>query len=410
MRRLGLLLVVVLTACAQLPQARATPTATAQATSATSPTPVAPPTTPTVAPTPTPPPSAFFEAGVTCTPGANPKAVAVVGYFIYDVSDPLHPGAVCQISNTLVHLFTGTSLEYLAAGSAGTTDVVLHAFGSNNESRVASLPFTSDARFTVAWSQDGSLAAHTAMRVDSGGLEVMDVYLYASGRDALLYTYRLGIGDCICRFGLPPQVLAFSPDGEYLVSGWISGKGSEPLRVYRVADGALATTLPIDIMRAIWGRGGHVLFTSGNNVSRWTPESGMAALPGAQPWWYGPALSADGFKITYTAYADQEMTQPRVYIYNLKTATTRILVDQPRSEAIFVSDWVWYLEEKLCAPNACSGPWSSDPTGRVFAFDISSGKESPVSFSAGETPFKPPQVVLAGGDVWPRTDSPSSGG
>jgi hypothetical protein len=89
-------------------------------------------------------------------------------------------------------------------------------------------------------------------------------------------------------------------------------------------------------------------------VSRsWTPEDGLAGQAGAGGRSYLAGLSPDGTEIAYTGFADA--VSIRVYVYDLASGKTRILIDQSRSEVTFVKDggWVWYLEEAPCAN--CAG-------------------------------------------------------
>jgi hypothetical protein len=235
------------------------------------------------------------------------------------------------------------------------------------------------------------------------------VWLYANQQTVKLYTYPLGIGDCICRFGLPPQVLALSPDGQYLVSGWESGKGSAPIAVFRVTDHSLVKTLDHTVVWAFWDRTGHRLFMNGpsNTTQTWTPETGVADLPGAALWPYLPGLSPDGSMAAYTAYSDPNFREPRVYLYDRKAGTTRVLLDKLRTEVVFVKNgWVWYLEERACvAADSCPG--STMPTGKVFAMQLSTGAELPMSFAPGEDPLTQAGDIyrfgLVPGEFWPPT-------
>jgi hypothetical protein len=323
---------------------------------------------------------------------------------LYDVTDPVRPRLLCKISNTSAHLFTGDTFEYLRPVSATETDVILHSLGSGNESHTGKFPFYVTSG---SWLPDQTVMAYTRPDVPSGGIQV---WLYAQRQTALLYTYRLGIADCPCRFGLPPQVLAVSPDGQYVVAGWPVGKGSEPLAVYRVSDRTRVTTLDQSVYGAFWDRTGHRLFlnSTGNGASSWTPEAGNSALNGAAAWSFFAGLSPDGSQVAYTAYADPDQgLQPRIYLYDLKAATTRMLVDQLRSQAIFVKDgWIWSLEEKACLPaDSCAG--TTTPTGRIYAMDLSTGAEKEVTWAFGDDPHGQGGDygwwVFAPGEFWPAT-------
>ena len=302
-----------------------------------------------------------------------------VADLIYDVTDPLHPRLICSIANTTAHLFTGDTFVYLKPVSPAETDVILHSIGSGNESRVASFP---TAQSFAAFTPDGSSLAYT---VADESTYTVKVYLFSQGKLGVVHTYGEPIGDCICRFGLPQQVLSFSPDGQYLVDGWVAGKGATPITVIRVADGTTAYTAPdLSYFSALWDHAGHRLFLVGNTTASWTPEAGLATLPGG-PWTYFPSISPDGAEAAYSAYPDpNNQVQPRVYLYDLRGGTSRLLVDKLRAEVRFVKDgWVWYDEEKLCTTaDQCAG--STTPTGREFAMQLSTGIEQPVTFAPGE--------------------------
>lgn len=332
---------------------------------------------------------------------------------LYNVSDPTHPRLLCSIENTSAHLLTGDTFEWLKPISAKETDVVLHSLGSGNDSLAGSFPFQVTSG---SWLPDRTVMAYTAQvpsdnaNFPGGGVAV---YLYAQQHTGYLFTYPIAPTDCICRFGLTPQVLAVSPDGQYVVAGWVAGKGAEPLAVYRVSDRTRVTSLDPSVMWAYWDRSGHRLFLNRFNYAvtqAWTPEAGVSSVAGAGPWTYLPGLSPDGAKVAYTAYlTDQNpVPQPRVWLYDFKAATTRMIVDKLRTQALFVKDgWVWYLEEAACDPATCGVPWGTQPTGKVFAMQLSAGIETEVTFAAGENPVAHPGgvnwLVFGPGEFWPAT-------
>jgi WD40 repeat protein len=325
---------------------------------------------------------------------------------IYDVSDPLHPRLLCTIAGTTAHLFTGDTFAYLKAVSPTETDVILRSLGSGNESKAASFPYNlaDPVRNDIedsAWTPDGSLLAYTTADETVG---IVRVWLYSKGHSFLVHTYGEPIGDCICRFGLPQQVLAFSPDGQYLSAGWVAGKGSTPLSVIRISDGAALFVAPdTSYYSALWDRSGHRLFLFGTNTSAWTPESGLSKLPGGA-WQFLQGISPDGTLAAYTAYSDPNaQLQPRVYAYDLKAGTTRLLVDKLRTQVLFVKDgWVWYLEERACtSSDSCAG--STTPTGKVFAMQLSTSVEQVVTFAKGEDPIAANWWTFTAGEYWPNS-------
>src|SRR5260370_39058811 len=235
-------LAVVVTACgAAAPTAATSPAPSPRATIAT-PTSAATPT-PSTAPQPTPPPQVTCHGGATAGPMFLMSSAWTTVQVLYDVTDPVRPRLLCKIANTSAHLFTQDTFEYLKPVSAAETDVMLHSLGSGNESHAGKFPFYATSGSPLA--DHASMAYTMPQAVDStnypnGGTQV---WLHAQPPTALRYPYRTGVGDCICRFGLPPPVLAVSPDGQYVVAGVIAGKGSEPLAVYRVSDRTKVTSL-----------------------------------------------------------------------------------------------------------------------------------------------------------------------
>jgi len=316
---------------------------------------------------------------------------------LYETSDPLHPRLLCKISNTSAHLLTGDTLEYLKPISATQTDVMIRSLASGSETVAGKFPFPLDYG---PWLPDLSVAAYTTL--DPQGS--VQVWLYSQRQSTLLFTYQVGGRGCICRFGVPQQVLALSPDGQYLAAG--RDRGPDPLTIYRVSDRTLVTTFAAS--QGIWGAAGHRLFLGlqPNSEQSWTPESGISTLSGANAWMYRPGWSPDGAQVAYSAYADPVATQLRVYVYDVKTAATRMLQDKPRAQALFVKKGLlWYLEEAPC--DQCGQIQITQPTGKVFAMQVSASTESEVTFAAGENPLYQERVdsitwpSFAPGEFWP---------
>lgn len=341
---------------------------------------------------------------------AGPPSPYTAHEVLYDVSDAVRPRLLCNISNTSAHLFTGDTFEYLKPVSGSETDVILHSLGSGNESLAGKFPYYANSG---SWLPDLTVMAYTIqVSVDNANYPAggTQVWLYSQHHTAPLFTYRNGFGDCICRFGLPTAMLAVSPDGQYVVAGRMAGKGSVPLAVYRVSDRGLAATLEPSVVTVLWARAGHRLFIVrfGTEATQsWTPEVGVSNLARAGSWAYLPGLSPDGSQVAYTAYADPNTSQKvRTNVYDLKAGSTRVLVDSPRSQVLFVKDgWVWYLEEAQCDPMTCGAPWGTQPTGKVFAMQLSAATETEVTFAAGENPVTQAGAVdwlpFAPGEFWP---------
>ena len=330
-----------------------------------------------------------------CTRKPTGGPMVVIAGMIYDVTDPVHPALLCQVSNTVAHLFTGDTFQYIRRSGDTGTEVVLHSMGSGNESVVSGWPLQMGIE---AWSPDGSKAAAFVPFTDGAGTQWMQVWLFDQPSVKMIFEFRYPLTDCICRFGIPPPTLAFSADLEYLVEGWPVGKGAVPLHVYRVADPSTDQDMDIADLSAVWSRTGHTLYlgSSETSATQWSPEGGFAKLAGANAWQFQPGLSPDGSAVAYTAYSDPaHSTDLRVYVYDLARQATRTLTDQMRSQVTFVKDgWVWYFQEQACT--SCAG--GTQHTGRVLAMDIATGVEQAVVFAAGEAPRN-----LVPGEFWPSS-------
>jgi WD40 repeat protein len=352
-------------------------------------------------------------ASIACRNSSGATNLVMIGgvygtSLIYDVSDPVHPRLQCRIAGTSALLFGGSTFTYLDPQSADLTNIRVHSFANGSDTPAGTLPVWTNK---ATWHPSGGLVAYST-RLEATGASETTVQVWLFGRSAgiPLFTYRMGAVDCICRFGLPQPVLAASPDGQYLVAGWGFGKGGDPLAVFRLSDRTRVATLD-QATTAFWDRTGHRLYLVGygtDTAKIWTPESGISSLAGAGAWTNLAGLSPDGGQVAYTANADPSSIKLRVYVYDTKAGTTRMLVDKLRTQALFVrSDWVWYLEEVACDPVACGAPWGTQPTGKVFAMQLSTGTESEVSFGVGENPVMATDQVnwlpFTPGEFWPAT-------
>lgn len=395
-KNLALAAVLLMAACARTaPTASSSPTpASSPSATATAPGIALP--TPTASPSPSPSPQPSLPTApppsVSCTPGVIPTSQALLGTFLYDVGDPLHPRAVCKILNTWPTIVTGTTFEYLVPRADGTTDVVLHALGSNNESTVATVKADLFHAYEswyggVAWNAtSASLAYLAAGGADANGLSVTDVWLATASARTKLYSYSVPGKDAFGRPGFAPETLAFSPDGAYLAAGW-SVATSLP-RVFRVSDGAnVGPTLPSDFRFAFWARTGDTLYLVGDTeVSTWSPGGAVTKISSTS-WILEPNFSPDGKQIAFTVVTSTHQVRP--YVFDTSAGTNRLLTDQPRSSVVFVKDgWVWEDEEKTCVPatdRPCFDP--TEPDGKVLAMELATGRESTVTFAAGESTY-----------------------
>jgi hypothetical protein len=367
---------------------------------------------PDQSPTDQPPPSAL-PPSVVCTAKPTGGPVVLVGEALYDVTDPVHPKLLCTIRFTAVQLFTGDTFTYLRP-AGGATQVILHSMGSGNENVVATFPIAERTSWggSMAYMPDGSYAATATETDDSSGSNI-HVWLASQRSAAEIRTFPLPLADCVCRFGLAPATLSFSPDGQYLASGWPIGKGAgaAPIEVQRVADQSVVKVFDVSYAQAIWGWTGHTLYVTGSsleggNVSAmWTPETNLVQLAGTGAWQAEPSLSPNGADVAYTAYANlnpPNETSIRVFVYDFAARKATLLINQLRSEVLFVKDgWVWYHEELPCpTPDGCTG--QTLPGTKVFAMNVATGVETTVVFAAGASP-EDLQSGWGGAEFWPNS-------
>ena len=331
--------------------------------------------------------------------------MVLIGSALYEVTDPIHPTLLCQVTNTVTHLYTGDTFAYIRRSGDTGTEVVLHSIGSGNESVVAGWPIkllNTPFGNVNAWTPDGNEAATAKAATDGAGNPTIEIWLFAQPSTTLLHVFPQPQTDCVCRFGLSPPVLSFSPDGQYLVSGWPIGKGATALRVYRVADASLVVTLNVEDTLAIWSPTGDRLYASGSSgsVATWAPGDRLLYLADTPVWPYMAGMSPDGKHVAYTAYSDPtNLANLRVYVFDVATQSTRMLVNKPRSEVTLIKDgWVWYREEAPCTN--CAG--QTGPTDKVFAMDLATGVETPVVFNPGESPTAL-QSGWGPGEFWPNS-------
>ena len=348
--------------------------------------------------------SGVVDPSVNCVAKPSGAPMVMVGEAIYEVADPTHPRLLCQVKNTTVHLFTADTFEYIRRSGDSGTEVVLHSMSSGNESVVAGWPIRVWNAFGNAgtWTPDGNSAATFVQSTGANAL-TLQVWLFAQSKTTMIWEFPIGVAQDICPFGLTPATLAFSADGQYLVAGWPVGQGALPLRVFRVADGALVQGFDITDTGALWSRSGHRLYL---NARSWTPEDGFAPLSDATYWPHMAGLSPDGAEVAYTDHGVGAATTSRlatqylrVYVYDIAGKNTLQLTTQDRAEVTFVKDgWVWYWDK--IPFTTCPDPTALGQ--RVFAMQVGTGIEQPVVFATGESPTEL-QSGWSPGQFWPNS-------
>ena len=183
--------------------------------------------------------------------------------------------------------------------------------------------------------------------------------------------------------------LEYSPDDNYLlmVDTFVGNQGQAPetgqFLVLRTADNSVAFLPPSGISAnatmATWARHSNRLYyRDAVGVRTWDAEVHSVGTLASGLHWYDPAPSPDD---RWLAYTDVDANfVPRVKLYDLQGNTSVTTAPAPRSHPIFITgDTLWYLEEQACTSECLGGP--SQPSGKVFAYNLASKSETTLPFS-----------------------------
>jgi hypothetical protein len=183
--------------------------------------------------------------------------------------------------------------------------------------------------------------------------------------------------------------LEYSPDDKYLlmVDTFIGNQGQAPetgqFLVLRTADNTVAFLPPsgtsANATMATWARHSNRLFyRDAVGVRTWDTEVRSVGTLANGLHWYDPAPSPDDRWLAYTEIDTQFV--PRVKLYDLHANQSATTSPAPRSHPIFITaDTIWYLEEVACTGECMGGP--SQPSGKVFAYSLTSKSETSLPFS-----------------------------
>jgi hypothetical protein len=183
--------------------------------------------------------------------------------------------------------------------------------------------------------------------------------------------------------------LEYSADDKYLlmVDTFVGNQGQAPqtgqFLVLRTADTTVAFLPPsstsANATMATWARHSNRFFyRDAVGVRTWDSEVRSVSTLAGGLHWYDPAASPDDRQLAYTDIDTQFV--PRVKIYDLHANQHATTSPAPRSHPIFITaDTIWYLEEVACTGECMGGP--SQPSGKVFAYSLTSKSETSLPFS-----------------------------
>jgi hypothetical protein len=323
----------------------------------------------------------------------NLELVALKGggrLVIRDITDLAHPrtvqtfdtGSDVQEGGGIPQFVSASEISYYSHGTAQPANLQDFAFV---RTPLSGSPKTVVARPCLGsvggdWNPDG-----TAMTYGAAGQGHAYLHIVTRGRDSIVDSFAWDGGP----YG-PPSSPTYSTDGSYI--SWV-GFGSFPTHIW-TSDGkpAMASD-PSSVRLALWSS--DVLYMDGaRGIEKWRAGVVSLFLPGVH--WVDARSSPAGGQIVYTV-RDADGTG-HVMIVDLTSGSTREIGRSRAYPQFLTTDFLWYQQERLCAPTdpvgACTG--KTITTGNTFVYDLRTGTESP-------------SILEAVYDVWPhggRTDPP----
>jgi hypothetical protein len=306
----------------------------------------------------------------------------VSGQFVYDVVDPINPRLVCRGANTYLRLLDGNAIAYTTV-AAGHLVIVRRDLTTGAESRIAQLRADSPP-YSPSWTSDGLLEVFaTSGAADVNGRWPVQIHLWSSGADHVLYTFDAGPGGFAGRWSAH-FILEFSPDHAYLA---ISDTNYSPqnynVRIFSVTDLSqivVTGTQGLAAAGGTWIAKDRFVWAAGSGtLMQWTPTGGATLLRSER--WFTPTSSSDGRWLAGTLLTD--LSKPSVQIVPVGGGGT-FKTGLGSSPGFVTRTVVWYAEEGPLANGGVAG--DIGPNGVVRAFNLASGSDQVVHFRAGEAP------------------------
>jgi hypothetical protein len=215
------------------------------------------------------------------------------------------------------------------------------------------------------------------------GRWLVQIHLWSSGADRVLYTFDAGPGGFAGRWSAH-FILEFSPDRAYVA---ISDTNYSPqnynVRIFSVTDlsqKAVTGTQGLAAGGGTWIANDRFVWAAGSGaLMQWTPTGGPTVLRSER--WFTPTSSSDGRWLAGTLLIDQ--SRPSVQIVSVAGGET-FKTGLGSSPGFVAPTVVWYAEEGPLANGGVAGDtW---PNGVIRAFNLVSGSDQVVQFRAGDAP------------------------
>ena len=380
----SIVLLISVVACGgtSAPRAYVPPSASAGVTA--SPTPLASPSAmdspaapPSGVPTISPITAAMPPPSLTCSRQYQPGHLLVAallfsqGYgslAILDVSDPLAPILLCTVNNSpypLQPIQWLSRSEFLLVLSQPNR---LLDVDISRQSITTARELNGNV-FEARLSQDRAWLA--TMESQADGSRLARLYGRAGERTLASYPIIGGHGGTIYGFGGP--TIGFSPDGSLVLAvDWGATASNSTVPALQVFD--LQGLQIVSAAGGLWGDwvNGSLYYSEGTQkVYKWV--RGAAPVAVLQSSWWQPTTSPDGRTIAYLTNPGYRFT---LDVLDVGSGTAKSLkATGQRIYPLFVTpNLVWASELNVC--DNCYG--GVMPTGKVFAYDLSTGAESEV--------------------------------
>jgi len=297
---------------------------------------------------------------------------------VRDLTDIEHPMTVGQFDQQSLALG-----QFVSASEVSYADFpyLIRTPFSGSPAKVAAQ--TCNGIFAFAWSPDGTAAAYID---DDRSSDSAYLHVVRGGEDRVVSSMpHWPITGCEAQWACLDSSsvrLLYSPDGAYI--SFVQWWGGPSLRIW-TADGRTLMSVDREAeTMSVWS-GSTAYWRDSSGVESWRDGHESLALPGVK--WIQPSASPAGGAIIYAARDGAGV--PRVYRFDTVSGVTTEIAKSRNRPAFLTPRYIWYEEERLCAPGDQCGAAVTMPTGNTYIYDLQTGTEAR-------------SIITAVGDVWPH--------
>jgi hypothetical protein len=319
-----------------------------------------------------------YQAGHPLVTASEFSQAGYESLVVLDVINPLAPALTCRINNAPYPI---QSIQWLSA-----SDFVLvesgrpaHLIGIDvARQAITTVRALSDTTYLAEMSPNRAWLA--TMETGPDGGNVAHLFGPAGAQTLATFPPAGGHGGTIYGFGGPN--IEFSPDGSLVLALDYEANGFNPaianLQVFDLKGSRVFTAAKG--VWAIWDKAALYYNGGDGKVYRWVRGASPAAVVHAG--WLEPAVSAGGQSIAYLAYVGNVF---KAYVLDTRSgASSELPATGPRIYPLFVTSSLIWLGELLNCDSCFGG---NTPTGKVFAYDLTTSREQPVNLPVGLVPL-----------------------